>query len=182
MQDWGGPIGFSVAQRYPERVYGFIIGNTWAWPLERIGQKIFSIVMGGGIGRLITSCCNGVVRFFMKMGVVAPLKKQILQMYLTPFRQPKDRLPTIIFPRQLREAKPFLSKVRDGLAKLSQKPALIVWGERDFAFQEPERSRFEDVFPKHTTVLLPNAGHFIQEDAPKQINQAIRKWMMGVHR
>jgi haloalkane dehalogenase len=180
MQDWGGPIGFSVALRFPERVHGFIIGNSWAWPLERLGPKTFSLVMGGAIGRLITRCCNGVVRFFMKMGVVTPLKKQTFQMYLAPFQNQTDRPPTHIFPRQLRAANPFLAEVYSGLPLISQKPALIVWGDKDFAFKKPERSRFESIFPKHTTVLLQNAGHFIQEDAPGEIIEAIRKWMKKI--
>lgn len=180
MHDWGGPIGFSVALRYPDRVHGFIIGNTWAWPLERVGPITFSLIMGGPLGRLITRCCNGIVRFFMKIGVATPLKAQTLKMYLAPFKNQKDRSPTHIFPRQLRAAKAFLSKVYNGLPELSQKSALIVWGRKDFAFQQPERSRFEHVFPKHTTVLLPNAGHFIQEDAPNDISEAIRKWMKEV--
>ena len=32
VQDWGGPIGFAVATRHPERFAAFVIGNTWAWP------------------------------------------------------------------------------------------------------------------------------------------------------
>jgi haloalkane dehalogenase len=46
----------------------------------------------------------------------------------------------------------------------------------DFAFQEPERTRFEALFPRHKTILLKNAGHFIQEDAPEEIAKAIREW------
>ena len=32
MQDWGGPIGFAVATRHPDRFSAFVLGNTWAWP------------------------------------------------------------------------------------------------------------------------------------------------------
>jgi haloalkane dehalogenase len=32
VQDWGGPIGFSVATRHPDRFSTFVIGNTWGWP------------------------------------------------------------------------------------------------------------------------------------------------------
>jgi haloalkane dehalogenase len=32
VQDWGGPIGFAVATRHPDRFSAFVIGNTWAWP------------------------------------------------------------------------------------------------------------------------------------------------------
>lgn len=62
------------------------------------------------------------------------------------------------------------------LAVLADKPVLIVWGLRDFAFQEPERLRFERVFPRHRTVLLARAGHFIQEEQPDEIRAAVMTW------
>jgi haloalkane dehalogenase len=47
--------------------------------------------------------------------------------------------------------------------------ALIVWGQQDFAFRGNARRRFEQAFPNHRTVLLPDASHFLQEDAGDQI-------------
>lgn len=176
MQDWGGPIGFEVALRNPERVRGFVIGNTWAWPLERLGQKLFSLIMGGWPGQLGAWCCNGVVRAFLSQGVVSGLSESELAMYLGPFASRASRAPTHIFPAQLRAAEPFLRNIYEQLPSLSDRPALIVWGMRDFAFQAPERNRFESLFPDHETVLLENAGHFIQEDASGEIAAAVRDW------
>lgn len=176
MQDWGGPIGFAIAERQPERVDGFVIGNTWAWPLERTGHKAFSTLMGGWPGQFAAWCCNGVVRFFLSQGMERDLSEAELAMYLAPFAERAMRTPTHVFPAQLWEADTFLQTVYDGLLELSERPALIVWGLKDFAFQEPERTRFESLFPKHSTVLLENAGHFIQEDAPEAIAAAIRAW------
>jgi len=42
------------------------------------------------------------------------------------------------------------------------------------AFREPERKRWEQIFPNHRTVILDGAGHYIQEDAPEEIVAAIR--------
>lgn len=176
MQDWGGPIGFDLASRLPERVHGFVIGNTWAWPLERIGHKMFSAIMGGWPGRFAAWSFNGVVRFFLWKGVTSGLSDAELAMYLAPFEKREDRPPTHVFPRQLAAAAPFLDRVNLNLNVLADRPALIVWGLRDFAFQAPERERFELLFPKHRTVLLREAGHFIQEDAPEEIAAAIRDW------
>jgi len=176
MQDWGGPIGFAIAEQYPDRFDYFVIGNTWAWPLERSGQKMFSILMGGWPGQFSAWCCNGVVRFFMSVGMEKDLTDREMSMYLAPFESRQSRSPTHIFPAQLRDAGPFLGKVYHGLSVLKDKPALLVWGLEDFAFQEPERSRFEGLFSNHKTVLLENAGHFIQEDAPARITQAILEW------
>ena len=176
VQDWGGPIGFAVAAKHPQRFDGFIIGNTWAWPLERSGQKMFSTLMGGWPGQFAAWCCNGVVRFFMSRGVERELSDAELAMYLAPFEARVSRGPTHVFPAQLWDADAFLQSVYDALPGLSDRPALIVWGVEDFAFQEPERSRFEKMFPDHRTVLLENAGHFIQEDAPNEIAAAVRAW------
>jgi len=176
MQDWGGPIGFAIAERYPERVAGFVVGNTWAWPIERFGQRVFSTLMGGWPGRVAAWSCNGVVRFFLSRGVVHSLSSAELSMYLAPFSSRTARRPTHIFPAQLRGAGEFLQKVHDNLPPLCEKPALLVWGSRDFAFRNPERERFEKLFRHHETVLLDRAGHFVQEDAPVEIASAIQVW------
>jgi haloalkane dehalogenase len=176
VQDWGGPIGFDLALNEPDRVKGFVISNTWAWPLERTGQKAFSTIMGGWTGQLGAWCCNGIVRVFMSRGVVNKLDEKVLAMYHAPFAERAQRSPTHIFPAQLKDAHVFLQSIHEGLPTLADKPALLVWGEQDFAFQTPERERFEAIFPKHQTVLLKNAGHFVQEDAPDTIAEAILGW------
>ena len=176
VQDWGGPIGFAVAEQHPERIDGFIIGNTWAWPLQYVKHKMFSMLMGGWPGQFAAWCCNGVVRFFMSAGVQKDLSDAEMAMYLAPFAERTSRTPTHEFPAQLWDAKIFLQSVYSGLPSLSGRPVLIVWGLEDFAFQEPERKRFQTMFPSHKTVLLENAGHFIQEDAPAEIAAAIRNW------
>jgi len=176
VQDWGGPIGFHVALQHPQRVSKFIIGNTWAWPLERFGQKTFSVLMGGWPGQFCSWCCNYVVKFFMTRGLVKQLKKNEMLMYLAPFKQKSQRRQTHIFPKQLRKAETFLKNIYEKINSLSDRPTLIVWGEKDFAFQKPERNRFEFIFKNHKTVILENAGHFIQEDAPDKIIKAIRKF------
>ena len=48
VQDWGGPIGFAVATRHPNRFSRFVIGNTWAWPKADLGTQAF--VSGRNLG------------------------------------------------------------------------------------------------------------------------------------
>jgi haloalkane dehalogenase len=50
VQDWGGPIGFAVATRHPDRFDAFVIGNTWAWPKSDPGTQLFSRMLGGALG------------------------------------------------------------------------------------------------------------------------------------
>jgi haloalkane dehalogenase len=68
LQDWGGPIGVFAAQQRPDRVDRLIIGNTFAWPLnDSIGVRLFSMIMGGPIGRASAFLFNGVIRFFSRV-------------------------------------------------------------------------------------------------------------------
>ena len=176
VQDWGGPIGLGFAGRRSQKVARLVVGNTWAWP-HRGDRRIsvFSAVMGGPLGRSASFAFNGVVRFFMRRGVVRSLAPDVYAMYLAPFRDRRSRAPVTIFPREPVSAEAYLREVELGLPALRGRPALIVWGTRDFAFGAKERERFEAAFPKHHTVLL-DAGHFIQEDAGAEIARAFREW------
>ena len=96
--------------------------------------------------------------------------------YRGPFPDPASRLPVHVFPREILRSIPFLAEVERGLPALRDRPALIVWPTKDVAFREPERRRWEQVFPNHRTILLEGAGHYIQEDSPDEIVAAIRDW------
>ena len=60
--------------------------------------------------------------------------------------------------------------------RLRDRPALIVWGDKDIAFRSTKRRRFEQTFPSHEVVELPGAGHYVEEDAAERIAAAIRVW------
>jgi haloalkane dehalogenase len=177
VQDWGGPIGFAVATRRPDRFAGFVIGNTWAWPKADPGTQIFSRLMGGPIGRYLILQRNFFVEKIMPAGVRRKkLPDEVMDAYRGPFPTPESRRPVHVFPREILASRPFLAEVHRGLPALRERPALIVWPTKDVAFREPERRRWEQTFPDHRTVILAGAGHYIQEDAPEEIVAAIRDW------
>jgi haloalkane dehalogenase len=95
--------------------------------------------------------------------------------YRGPF-PPRRRRPMRVFPREIGASRAFLHEVESGLARLSGKPVLITWADRDVAFKEHELQRFEELFPRHRTVTLRDTGHEIAEDAPDEIADAIEAW------
>jgi len=175
VQDWGGPVGLGFGGRRPELVTRLIIGNTFAWPLDAVWRvRAFSWLMGGPVGRSLTFAFNFTPRSFFFRGFAQRLEPEVRAMYLAPWRERSRRTAAVIAPRQLIAASAFLRGVEDSLSRLADRPALIVWGLRDFAFQETERARFERTFANHTTVLFDNASHFLQEDVGDQIAESIR--------
>jgi haloalkane dehalogenase len=177
VQDWGGPIGFDVATRSPERFRAFVLGNTWAWPKSDPRTQLFSRLLGGPVGRRLIANRNLFVERVLPAGVrKRPLPDAVMDAYRGPFPTPASRRPTAVFPHPILAARPFLADVERRLPVLRDRPALLVWPTADVAFRTPERRRWEDVFPRHRTVLLQGAGHYIQEDAPAEIVAAIREW------
>jgi haloalkane dehalogenase len=174
VQDWGGPIGMGLAGRRPELIRGLIIGNTFAWPHRELRIRVFSAVMGGAIGRTLTRRFNLVPRFFFWRGFAQPLERKVLDAYLAPWRDPARRLPATIGPHQLIAASDYLAEVEANLRKLADRPALIVWGAKDFAFDDSHRARFEAAFPNHRTIVYPDASHFLQEDVGDHIAEAFK--------
>jgi haloalkane dehalogenase len=179
VQDWGGPIGFWVATRHPERFRAFVIGNTWAWPIsgdratEWFSKTLGSAVFGGALVKRADIFTN----VFMRGGIKR--KKLTVDerfMYRRPHPTPESREPVHVMPREILAARDLLTEVERGLERVADKPALVVWGDKDQAFREPQRLRWERTFPNHRTVILRGASHYIQEDAPDEIVAAIKEW------
>src|ERR671935_18564 len=104
------------------------------------------------------------------------LSPQVMDHYRGPFPTPESRVPIHVFPREILGSTPFLAETERELGPLTDRPALIVWANRDVAFRDDARARWEQLFPQHQTVILDGAGHYFQEDAPDEVVAAIRAW------
>lgn len=176
VQDWGGPIGLGLAGRRPAHVRALVIGNTWAWPVAADPHFVrFSQLMGGPIGRFAIRHFNAFVNVMIPLGLRRRrLSSPEMSAYRLPLSTPVRRDATNVLPREIVGSTPWLGEVEAGLAALRDKPTLLCWGGRDVAFREAERRRFEVLFPRVRTLALPDAAHFVQEEAPDEIADAIR--------
>lgn len=174
VQDWGGPIGLGFAGRRPDLVHSVILGNTWAWPAKHSkGMSAFSKILGNGLARFLITRYNALVKWLIRAGINRTLTEPELAAYMGPFLTPESRIPTWIFAKEILKSEAYLAEVEAGLASLREKPALVVWGEADGAFRKSARLLLMKHFPNHRVCLLPEAKHFIQENAPDEICTAI---------
>jgi haloalkane dehalogenase len=170
VQDWGGPIGLGFAGRHPDRISALIICNTWAWPAQ--GTKHlegFSNFVGSALGRFLIINFNAFVNLVVPSGISRRLSRSEMRAYRGPFPTRASRLPTWVFPREILHSREYLAEVESHLGRLKNKPTLILWGDKDTAFRQAQRERFEQLFPNHSTRILTGAKHFVQEEAPDQI-------------
>ncbi len=176
-QDWGGPIGMAVASERADRVRGLVMGNTWFWPDSGRIASTFSMVMSSPPLQWLITRRNFFVSPMMKRTLRAKLSDAEFAHYVDVVPTAKSRAGIAEFPRQIRAARPWLREVEERVrATLSDKPLLLTWGMRDPAFG---RGAFIDTwlttFSNTTLVRMEDAGHYIQEDAPESIAQAIQE-------
>lgn len=177
-QDWAGPIGLATVEQRPGAFDGVVLANTWAWPIDGDRHfEVFAHLMGGPLGRML------IRRFNLFVNVMIPAGHRLRKPSAAEMAHYRQALPTpsrreasAVFPRRITASRAFLASVEAGLGTLSSLPALIAWGDADFAFRAKERHRWEHIFPDHETVVLEGAGHFVQSDAPETFAAAIRDW------
>lgn len=175
MQDWGGPIGIGLAERRPELIRGFILGNTWAWPTSpKEGRGGFAKLAGGPIGEFVQMNFNGFPLLALKQGIVRKLPEDVVNVYMDPFRPFGRRGVAIFYPGQILAAPDYLAELEAGLGRIRDKKTLIFWGMKDPGFPPPDLHRMEGVFTNHKTVEFPNANHFFFEDtAPQMVEEIV---------
>src|SRR5262245_2391769 len=174
-QDWGGPVSMAVGTARPDRVRGVILGNTWFWPADELGMKLFSRVMSTRWMQRQILEKNFFVEQIVPRGMAHRLTPGEMDHYRQVQPSPAARKGVAEMPKQILAALPLLERLASDVpARLGAKPALLVWGMKDVAFRHKTLlPRMQAAFPRNVTVELPHARHYIQEDAPEEIAQAM---------
>jgi pimeloyl-ACP methyl ester carboxylesterase len=175
--DWGGPIGLSYAIRHPEKIKSIIITNTWLWSVKNdLYYQGFSGFMGGPIGRWLIRRQNFFAQTVVSMafGDKSKLTPHIHKHYLEQFSNPEERKGNWVFPKQIIGASDWLEALWNQRNLLNDKVAVIAWGGKDIAFREKELKTWISAFPKARVIRFPNSGHFIPEENPSELADAIR--------
>jgi len=178
VQDWGGPIGLSYAIREPENVARLVIMNTWLWPVDDDWYYVaFSRFMGGAFGRFLIMRHNFFARVIMRQayGDKRNLTSDIHEHYLRPLATPAERRNCAALPGEILGSTEWLRDLWAQRDRLQGKPALVAWGLKDIAFREKELDRWTRALPDAEVVRLPEVGHFVQEEAPEELGQAVSR-------
>ena len=176
VNDWGGPIGMHYAVNHPQNVKRLIVLNTWAWPVDDdFHFTAFSAFMGGPVGRFLIRHFNFFANSFMRaaFGDKNRLSKDVHDHYRNALPTSESRKGSYVFPRQIVASTPWLEQLWRRIAALKDKPTLFVWGMKDVAFREKELQRWQGALPHSHTVRLPAVGHFVSEEAPEELAQAV---------
>jgi haloalkane dehalogenase len=176
-QDWGGPIGLKIACDRADSVRGVVLGNTWFWPADRLTMTFFSRVMSSRFMQRQIRQKNFFVERIYPTGHTRKPSQQVMDHYRKTQPTPEARTGAAVFPKEIVGSTPLLEELWNCVPqRLGSKPALLVWGMKDFGFRPRIFiPRIRSVFSNIKLVELPDARHYIQEDAPEEIAHAIRE-------
>ena len=175
-QDWGGPIGMTIALERANRVAGMVFANTWYWPAQG-SLNTFSVVMSSPPLQWLILQRNSFVNFIMPRSVSTPMKPDVFKTYQDAQPTPEARRGVAEFPKQIRKARPMLERLAaEAPRALADKPVELVWAMKDPAFGNPAvLARWRRDFPTANLTQVPDANHYIQEDAPGAVAAAVRR-------
>lgn len=174
VHDWGGAIGLGFAGRHPEKVRRLVILNTAAFPDSRIPARI-ALCRAPFLGPLVVRGCNGFAwpATWMAMSRRA-LSAEEKRGYLLPYGSWADRVAVNAFVRDIpmdaaHPSHATLSEVEARLAGLRDKEALILWGGRDFCFNDHFLERWRGLLPAASVHRVADAGHYVLDDAREDV-------------
>lgn len=184
MHDWGGAIGMGWAGRNPDRIAGLVVMNTAAFRSTRIPLRI-AVCRWPIIGALLVRGLNLFARGAVRMAVRRKMDAATAAGFLAPYDSWANRVAVHRFVEDipLREGHPSwktLVQVEEGLRLLDGKPMLICWGGRDFCFDDTFYDEWRRRFPGAHCHYLPEAGHYLLEDAPVEIGKTVRQFLQAI--
>ncbi|MFT4518492.1 MAG: haloalkane dehalogenase [Halioglobus sp.] len=187
IHDWGTGIGFLWAMRHAAAVKGvaymegIVKPVTWAdWPEGGVG--IFKGFRSNKGEDLVLNR-NMFIEAVLPSSVLRKLTETEMDAYRAPHLTPDDRQTTLNWPRQIPiEGEPAnIVELVNGYGAFmagSDLPKLFINAEPGSILVGPQRE-FCRSWPNQQEVTV-KGNHFIQEDSPVEIGQAVANWLKAI--
>lgn len=190
IHDWGSGLGFHWAHTHPEAVKGIAFMEAIVAPLPSLdalpegeARTVFGAFRSPA-GEDIVLQNNAFVEMILPGSIIRALTDEEMAEYRRPFLNAgEDRRPTLTWPREIPiggEPEDVHDIVTAYGAWLSETtiPKLFINAEPGALVQGPVLE-FVRSWPNLTETTVAGI-HFIQEDSPDEIGQAIADWYDGL--
>lgn len=177
VHDWGGAIGFGFATRHPEMIGRIVILNTAAFFSTHIPKRI-ALCRAGLFGKVLVCGLNGFAGPAAWMSTVRPLAPDVKRGFLFPYDSWANRVAVHRFVQDIpmcanHATRPVLDAIEAKLPLLADREKMILWGGRDFCFNDHFLARWREIFPQAPVHRYADAGHYVLEDAGTDARQRI---------
>jgi cis-3-alkyl-4-acyloxetan-2-one decarboxylase len=175
--DWGGPIGLGAMLERPERLRGLVLMNTWAWELPSFVPPFVREFRTEGLGEILALGGNLFIESIPGGMANRDTDPVMMDAYRAPFPDYWSRVAMLAFQRDIplterdRSAR-LMGTIHDRLLGLDL-PVTLIWGMRDPVFQPVFLDMWREIFPGARVIELEDASHFVPEDRPDALLEAL---------
>ena len=184
VHDWGGSIGLGYALRHPERIKRLVILNTAAFhlPEGKAFPGSLRVARARGIGPFLVRGLNAFSRAAVDRCAVTPMPHAVRCAYLDPYNSWRNRLAVLRFVQDIPldpedRSYDLLTQIDESIRRYREIPVLICWGMRDFIFDPDILDEWTRRLPEAEVLRYEDAGHYLMEDAGKDVSDAVRKFL-----
>ncbi|RME73010.1 MAG: alpha/beta hydrolase, partial [Verrucomicrobia bacterium] len=158
-----------------------VLLNTGAFPSRNIPKRI-ALCRLPWIGALLVRGCNGFSGAAVHMTTVRKLPREVARGYLFPHRSWATRIAVHRFVRDIplgpgHRTQAEIEAIAESLREVRRRPVKIIWGERDWCFDRTFLEEFRRRLPEAEVLALPDAGHWLLEDAGERIAAEVRAFL-----
>jgi haloalkane dehalogenase len=183
VHDWGSALGFDWARQNPHRVQGIaymeaiVAPMLWADWQTRAGTAEIFKAFRSEAGEAMVLQNNVFVERVLPGSIRRKLSEREMSEYCRPFERPgEDRRPTLSWPRNIPiEGEPAdVFRIAEDYAAFlasSEIPKLFINAEPG-AILTGRLREFARTWPNQTEITVPGI-HFVQEDSPHEIGEAV---------
>jgi len=186
--DWGSALGFHWARNHADSVRGIAYMEALVSPVQwsewpEAARGIFQGFRSKKGEDLVLSR-NLFVEAVLPNSIIRKLTDEEMDHYRAPFSTPDDRQPTLNWPRQIPidgepvEMVELVTEYGRWLERSVALPKLFINAEPGSILVGRQRD-YCRTWPHQKEVMVPGK-HFIQEDSPSEIGQAIAEWLKGL--
>jgi 4,5:9,10-diseco-3-hydroxy-5,9,17-trioxoandrosta-1(10),2-diene-4-oate hydrolase len=177
----GGAIAMMLAARHPERI-GKLILFAPANPFCELGHQLIAFY-NSGPGRFLANLIPAMPKFVttIALGRMYGDPKRATRESLEGYTDGLSTAGSIGHVLQIvRRWHVDMALLRSVLPRLADKPALLIWGDRDRAVGLSSAIKLQQVLPQAELVIVPGVGHIAFEEMPEVCNNTMRRWLASV--
>ncbi|KAJ1634303.1 haloalkane dehalogenase [Pavlovales sp. CCMP2436] len=187
IHDWGSALGFRYAHEHEANVRGiaFMEGMIRTLSFKELLIKLrflFTMMRSPLFNWLLVAKGNASLKIFLPGEIVRELTKEEIAAYNAPYPTTKSRKVLMRWPQEI----PFdgypasthatVTSYAQWLAQ-TQMPILFLKFSPGMLIDAKQAEKIESTLKNLTTVDLGEGRHFVQEDHPHEIGEAIVAWI-----
>ena len=176
VHDWGGPIGLRLAVEHPDRVARLVIMDTGLFTGEQPMSDAWH-----AFHDFVERTEDLPIGMLVRRGCHTDPGDEVAAAYDAPFPSVAAKAGARAFPGLIPQTPdaPGAAEGRRVLEALrgDQRPTLMLWGEQDPVLPPKLGEAFASALGRPSPRLIPEAGHFLQEDQGPLVGEAIADWL-----